>query len=329
MRRLALLLVVLLVVAAGAGGGWYYLAHRQVLPPGFVAGNGRIEASEIDIATKYAARVQDVAVEEGDLVKVGAVIARMDTRDLEAQLRSAEAQVQQALQTRSQVQAEIVQRRSELDLADKDLQRALVLVGKNYVPEQKVDQQRNIRRTAQATLDAAQAKLGASEAAIRTAQAEADRLRDLVADGVLAAPRSGRILFRLAEPGEVLAAGGRVATLLDLTDVYMTVFMPSDVAGRIAVGADARIVIDAASDTPVPGKVSFVSPRAQFTPKEVETRSERDRMMFRVKVRVPQALVQRYIAQVKTGVTGMAYIRLDDKATWPDWLESDLTRGDH
>src|SRR3546814_4365804 len=125
------------------------------------------------------------------------------------------------------------------------------------------------------------AKLGASEAAIRTAEAEADRLRDLVADGVLAAPRSGRILFRLAEPGEVLAAGGRVATLLDLTDVYMTVFMPSEVAGRIAVGADARIVIDAASGTPVPGKVSFVSPRAQFTPKEVEPRSERDTMMFR------------------------------------------------
>src|SRR3546814_15751429 len=90
---------------------------------------------------------------------------------------------------------------------------------------------------------------------------------------------SDLILFRLAEPGEVLAAGGRVATLLDLTDVYMTVFMPSEVAGRIAVGADARIVLDAASGTPVPGKVSFVSPRAPFTPKEVETRSERDRMM--------------------------------------------------
>src|SRR3546814_14258190 len=127
MRRLFAVLAVLLLAAAAATGGWYYLKHRQVLPPGFVAGNGRIEASEIDIATKYAARVQDIAVEEGDLVKAGAVIARMDTRDLEAQLRSAEAQVQQALQYRAQVQAEIAQRRSELDLADKDPQRAPAL----------------------------------------------------------------------------------------------------------------------------------------------------------------------------------------------------------
>jgi len=327
MQRIPLVMGVLLLAAGLAAGGWYYLSHRVTLPPGFAAGNGRIEANEIDIATKYAARVQEIAVEEGDLVKAGQIVARLDTRDLEAQLRSAEAQVQQALQNRIQMQAEIRQRHSELDFADKELQRALVLSGRNFVSEQKVDQQRNIRRTAEATLQAAEARLGAAEAAINTAQAEADRIRELVGDGVLTAPRAGRILFRLAEPGEVLAAGGKVATLLDLSDVYMTVFMPDAAAGRIAIGAAARIVIDAAPAMPVPGQVSFVSPRAQFTPKQVETRSERDRMMFRVKVRVPQDLVQRYLDQVKTGVTGMAYIRLDAGAAWPAWLESDLTRG--
>jgi HlyD family secretion protein len=217
------------------------------------------------------------------------------------------------------------QRQSELTLADKELQRALVLSGQNFVSQQKVDQQRNIRRTAEAALAAAESKLGAADAAIRVAEAEAERIRDLLKDGILTAPRAGRILFRLAEAGEVLGAGGKVGTLLDLSDVYMTFFLPSESAGRVAIGAEARLLLDAASTRAVPARVSFVSSRAQFTPKQVETRSERERMMFRIKARVPQSLVQEYLDQVKTGLTGMAYVRLDAAAAWPDWLDSDLT----
>lgn len=324
MRRI--LLILLLVVIAGGAGGWWYLQQRRAaLPPGFAAGNGRIEANEIDIATKYAARLLEVEVEEGDLVQAGQVIARLDTRDLEAQLRSAEAQIAQAQQQRNQVLAEINQRQSELNLADKELQRALVLSGQNFVSQQKVDQQRNIRRTAEAALAAAESKLGSADAAIRVVEAEAERIRDLLKDGILTAPRAGRILFRLAEAGEVLGAGGKVATLLDLSDVYMTFFLPSESAGRVAIGAEARLLLDAASTRAVPARVSFVSSRAQFTPKQVETRSERERMMFRIKARVPQSLVQEYLDQVKTGLTGMAYVQLDANAAWPAWLESDLT----
>lgn len=327
MKRLSLLIGLVVVAAALAGGGWLYLRNaRTALPPGFAAGNGRIEANEIDIASKYAARVVEIAVEEGDLVRSGQVIARLDTRDIEAQLRSAEAQVQQAEQSRNQVTAEIRQRQSELALADKELQRSLVLLGKNFVSEQKVDQQRTVRRTAEAALAASESKLGGADAAIRVAQAEAERIRDLLQDGTLVAPRAGRILFRLAESGEMLAAGGKVATLLDLSDIYMTFFLPAEMAGRVAIGAEARLLLDAAPGMAVPAKVSFVSARAQFTPKQVETRSERERMTYRIKARVPQALVQQHLEQVKTGLTGMAYVRLESQAVWPDWLESELTR---
>ncbi|WP_298725064.1 HlyD family efflux transporter periplasmic adaptor subunit [uncultured Ferrovibrio sp.] len=325
MRRLLLLLLVI-VIGAAAAGGWYYLKQRSSLPPGIVAGNGRVEANEIDIATKYAARVLEIAVEEGELVQAGQLIARLDTRDLEAQYRAAEAQIAQAEENRKQVLAEIRQRKSELELADKELQRTLVLSGKNFVSEQKVDQQRNIRRTAEAALAAAESKLGGADAAIRVASAEAERIRELLADGTLKAPKAGRILFRLAEPGEVLGAGGKVATLLDLSDVYMTFFLPTEVVGRLAIGAPARILLDAVPDLAVPATISFVSARAQFTPKQVETRSERDRMMYRVKARVPQSLVQQYLEHVKTGLTGMAYVKLDAAADWPSWLQSDLTR---
>lgn len=310
-----------------SAGGWYYLQYnRFALPPGFAAGNGRIEASEIDIASKYAARVLEILVNEGDLVRAGAVIATLDTRDLEAQLRSAEAQVEQAGQLRNQAMAEIHQRQSEFSLADKELQRSLALLGKGFVSEQKVDQQRNIRRTAEAALAASKSRHGSADAAIRVAEAEAERVRDLLQDGVLIAPRAGRILFRLAEPGEMLGAGGKVATLLDLSDIYMTFFLPAEAAGRVAIGAEARLLLDAAPGRAIPAQVSFVSARAQFTPKQVETRSERERMTFRIKVRVPQALVQQHLEQVKTGLTGMAYVRLDTDSAWPTWLESDLTK---
>lgn len=327
MKRFPLLIGLIIVAAALAGGGWLYLhGKRGALPAGFAAGNGRIEANEIDIASKYAARVVEIAVEEGDLVRAGQVIAKLDTRDIEAQLRSAEAQVQQAEQNRNQVTAEIRQRQSELALADKELQRSLVLLGKNFVSEQKVDQQRTVRRTAEAALQASESKLGGADAAIRVAQAEAERIRDLLQDGTLVTPRAGRILFRLAESGEMLAAGGKVATLLDLSDIYMTFFLPAEMAGRVAIGAEARLLLDAAPDMAVPAKVSFVSARAQFTPKQVETRSERERMTYRIKARVPQALVQQHLEQVKTGLTGMAYVRLEPQAVWPDWLQSELTR---
>lgn len=320
------ILVFLLILAVGGGGAWWYIQHRSaVLPPGFAAGNGRIEANEIDIATKYAARLLELRVEEGDLVQAGQVIALLETRELAAQLRSAEAVVQQAQQQRDQVLAEIRQRRSELALADKELQRSLVLLGKNFVSEQKVDQQRTLRGTAEAAVAAAESRRGSAEAAIRVAEAEAERVRDLLQDGTLTAPKAGRILFRLAETGEVLPAGGKVATLLDLSDVYMTFFLPTEAAGRVAIGSEARLLLDAAPGRAVPAQISFVAARAQFTPKQVETRSERERMMFRIKARVPPALVRQHLEQVKTGLTGMAYVRIDPQAAWPSWLDSDLT----
>ncbi|KAA0582109.1 HlyD family efflux transporter periplasmic adaptor subunit [Azospirillum sp. B21] len=324
-RRLLIALALLAILGAGAAYGWRAMQGNR-LPAGFASGNGRIEANEIDVATKYAARVLTIPVQEGDLVEAGAVIATLDTRDLEAQLRSAEAQLRQTRRAREEAVALVDQRSSEADFAAKEMERALILFGKGHVAEQRVDQARNSRRTADAALEAAKSHLASADEAIAAAAGDVDRLTDLVADGVLKAPRKSRVLYRLAEPGEVLAAGGKAATLLDLSNVYMTFFLPTDTAGNLALGADARILLDAVPDTAIPATVTFVAPRAQFTPKQVETKSERDRMMFRVKARVPEALVTRYIERVKTGLTGMAYVKLDDKAAWPDWLESKLTR---
>ena len=118
----------------------------------------------------------------------------------------------------------------------------------------------------------------------------------------------------------VMAAGGKVATLLDLSDVTMTIFLPTRLVGRVRLGADARIVLDAAPDYVVPAKVTFVSSEAQFTPKTVETADEREKLMYRVKVRIDSALLDTYRDYVKAGLTGDAYVLTDPAAAWPDKL---------
>ncbi|MDQ0503317.1 HlyD family secretion protein [Xanthobacter agilis] len=327
MKRTLPVVVLLVAVVALGGYGAYYLASRsRTLPPGFASGNGRIEATEVDVATKAAGRVVDVLVEEGDFVTEGQVVAHMDVDETAAALRTAQAHETQAIKSRDTATHVVEQRKGELDLATKELDRQTTLVEKGFATEQKVDQYRTTKLTAQAALAAAESSLAASESAIRAAEAEVERLTQLVADGTLVAPKSGRVLYRLAEPGEVLAAGGKVLTLLDLSNVYMTVFLPAVDAGRIALGAEARLLLEPLPDRAVPANVSFVSARAQFTPKQVETQNERDRMMFRVKLRVPQVLVEKYITQAKTGVTGVGYVQLDPTATWPSWLDSDLVQ---
>ena len=127
------------------------------------------------------------------------------------------------------------------------------------------------------------------------------------------------------QPGEVLGSGGRVLNLIDLSDVYMTFFLPTEVAGRVAMGTEVRIVLDAAPQLVIPAKVSYIASQAQFTPKTVETQSEREKMMFRVKARIDPALLRKHIAQVKTGLPGMAYVKLDADAEWPAHLQVNVT----
>ncbi|WP_420559825.1 HlyD family secretion protein [Tepidicaulis sp.] len=315
-------LIAALVIAAlaVAGGIYWWLESRNTVPEGIAWGNGRIEADETDIATKYAGRVSEIFVDEGDMVEAGQLLARMDTEELQAQIRQAEAEIRRLKQVRSEAEAQIARLESELSLAEKELERALILFGKGHVSQERVDQRRTARDAAKAALDQGKAGLGNAQEAVLSAMANLDRLNAQLKETALTAPTPGRVLYRLAEPGEVLAGGGKVLTLLDVTDVYMTIFLPTTEAGRVAIGGEARIILDAAPDYVVPAHVSFVSAQAQFTPKEVETRSEREKLMFRVKVRIPRELLNQYMTQVKTGLPGVAYVKLDGTMAWPDDL---------
>jgi len=308
-------------VPAALEATWRRVFQTRTLPEGFAQGNGRLEATEVDVATKLAGRLLEVRVREGDRVEAGQVVAVLDTDSLEAQQRQAQAEQHRSQQEREVALAKVEQQESELDYARRELarQERLAHTGK-FVAEDQLDQARTKVRTAVAALRAAQVEVVATEAAVAAAQASIERIAVDIADSTLKAPRGGRVLYRLSEPGEVLGAGGKVLTLLDLSDVYLVIFLPAPAAGRLALGGEARIVFDAAPTYVIPASVSFVSPRAQFTPKQVETQSVREQLAFRVKVQIDPALLARHEALVKTGVPGLAYVRLNPNAPWPESL---------
>lgn len=303
---------------------WQYF-QAPTLPDGFASGNGRIEAVQVDISTKIAGRVEAVLLQEGDLIQPGQIVAKIDTAQLRAQLLRAEAEVASAKSQVASAKASIAQAKAQLILAEQELSRARELIKKGNTSKQTYDMRVSEVAVAKANLDAAHAALTSRQRSVDAAAASVTEIQTQIDDATLVSSTFGRVLYRLAEPGEVLGSGGKVMTLVNLSDVYMEVFLPSAQVNRIAIGAQARIKLDIL-DFAIPASVSFVSPESQFTPKQVETPSEREKLMFRVKVRVPQELVLKHIDRVKTGVRGVAYIRLfelpgEEPSPWPEFLQ--------
>lgn len=342
-------LIIGLVIAVALIAWYVWTAVRDDGPgPGLAWGNGRIEATEFAIATKLGGRVDDILVQEGDYVQAGQILARMHNEALQAQYDEATAMHQESLHgiaaAQAQValrhsdvaaaQAVVIQREVELEAARKRQTRSETLSRQGATPQQELDDDRTRTRSAEAGLAASQAQVSAAQAAVTAAQAQEigavsraqalqstmKRIAADVADSELKAPRDGRVQFRVSQPGEVLGAGGRVLSVVDLTDVYMTFFLPETVAGRVALGSDVRIVLDAAPQYVIPAKLSFVASTAQFTPKTVETASERQKLMFRVRAQLPPELLLEHIDRVKTGLPGVAWVKYDDAVPWPDAL---------
>ncbi|MBY0445607.1 MAG: HlyD family efflux transporter periplasmic adaptor subunit [Burkholderiales bacterium] len=343
--------VALVLLVAGVAI-WFFVHKDDDKPKDFAASNGRLEATEVNVASKMAGRVQEILVKEGDLVKQNDVLAKMDMSALQAQLLQARAELANAISRKDAAQAQIsqrnadavtaqavlLQRNSELDLAGKTAARSNALLLERATSVQEADNDSARLNNARAAVTVAKAQIATADAGIRAAhaqvqQAEAGilaadagvkRLESDLEDGILRAPLAGRVQFRVAQPGEVVGNGGNVLSLIDLSDVYMTFFLPTNLAGRVTLGADVRLVLDAAKQYVIPAKVSFVADVAQFTPKTVETESEREKLMFRIKARIDPELLKKNIHNVKTGVPGVAHVQLNASQPWAKELKVNL-----
>lgn len=344
-RSTLLVGIVVLLIGAGLGYQQYLLQSGS---DNLLHANGRIEATEIAIASKSPGRIKTILVDEGDFVSAGQLLAEVESDALQAQLAQAQAQLKQSESMVLTVQSQLQQRESEknalqalLHQRNAELRAALArasrtdaLAKTGSVSKQLADDNKTLVASAKAAVSASQAQITAAEAAITAGKAQilsaqsaveaaaatVHRVEVELNDNRLKAPRAGRIQYRIAQSGEVIAAGGKVLSLIDLTDVYMTFFLPAANAGRIALGSEVRLVLDAVPHRAIPATVTYVADVAQFTPKTVETASEREKLMFRVKARISQALLQKHIQKVKTGLPGVAYLRLDVTQPWPDTL---------
>jgi HlyD family secretion protein len=320
MSKKTIIWLVVAVIVIGGGVAWWLL-RKPGLPPGFASGNGRLEATQVDIAAKYAGRLKTVDADEGDTIEPGQVVATIDTEPLEAQLRASQAQIRQAQDNLRTAQAQERVKKTELDYAEKQYKRSKQLVTTGAVSGQEADVDLARAESARAALIGVQAQVVASQSAIDAQTAESERIQALLADNTLRSPIRARVQARLAQPGEVVAAGGKVLSTLDLSDVFMYVFLPTSVTGKLSLGADARIVLDALPGYPIKAEVSYISPNAQFTPKTVETAEERHNLTFRVKLQIPdKEKLRAYERMVKVGTPGMGYVQLDPSAQWPQNL---------
>lgn len=327
-RKFKIALAVVVVGVLAFVGYQYFESRRSAVPEGIAYGNGRIEAKLADVSAKEALRVKEVLVEEGDLVKPGQVLVHLDTVTLDAQLAEANANVAAAQERLAVAEASITKVKSQIKLAKIEADRSRKLVAENAGSQRDYDVRQAAVETNTAALAEAEARLETARREVTVAEANAATVQTRIDDATLKSPVLGRVLYRLAEPGEVLAAGGKALTLVNLEDVYMEIFLPAAEAAAVKVGAEGRLTVDYEPGRSAIGYVSFVSPEAQFTPKEVETRSEREKLVFRVKIQVPHSLVTHYVQNIKTGVRGVGYVKIKDSAVWPAWLQNNLVAPD-
>ena len=352
-RRLLLIAVLTASGLIAAAAGWHLLGE-----PGpahaLAKSNGRLEAIEIDVATRQAGRLSQLLAKEGAPVHAGDVLARMDTAPLDAQLAEARAQVERARNAMVTAQAQlalreselavaragVVQRESDLVAAEKRLARSQALVSVGGVAEQQLDDDRARVGSSRGALSAAQAQVAAARSGIaaarsqlveagsaaRAAEAAERRIQVEIDDCTIKSPIDGQVQYIISQPGEVLAGGGKILSLIDIGNLYMSFFLPEENAGRVVLGDEVRIVLDALPGQIVPASVSYVSSVAQFTPKTVETASERQKLMFRVKAHIDARWAAQRLPELKSGMPGIAYVRLDRKASWPEDLRLSKAR---
>lgn len=312
-------LLLVAVAAAGLGTAYWWTHRAPPVPPGIAYGNGRLEADPIDIATKFAGRVVELRADEGDIVRAGQTVAVMDTRGLQQSLEKAQAEVELQQKAISEAEAVLEQIRTQVLLAEQQMERTRTLLKNGWTTAEAFDQRSQQLNTARAAERASSARVMQLQNGLQAAQHEVELIKVNIADNTLVAPRDGQIQYRIANIGEVLPVGGKVFTLRDVSYLYMDIYLPTGAAGKVRAGDEARVVLDAYPAKPIRAKVTFISPQAQFTPKMVETRTERDKLMFRVRVRVEPDQLEG-LARVPSGLPGVVYVRFDSQTQWPTAL---------
>lgn len=302
--RICTALLPLLFLLTGCGNG------RE----GTIEASGTIEGTAVNIGSEVAGRVAAVPVQEGAVVRAGDTLVVIDDVDYQIQLRQAaanleatEAQLRLALE--GSRQEDITQAKAAFDNAERDYQRMTGLLATQTVTRKQFDDAEARYIAAQQTYEKLVRGLRRDEvAALRArrdqAAAQADQLRKKVRDCHVLAPAEGMITLRGVEPGELVSPGSRLLRLTDLRVVKLTIYVNETELAGVQIGGAAEIRIDSAPDTSFAGRIAYISPEAEFTPKNVQTKEERTKLVFGVRIEVPNPATM-----LKPGMPADATIR--------------------
>ncbi|MCJ7754694.1 MAG: HlyD family efflux transporter periplasmic adaptor subunit [Thermoanaerobaculales bacterium] len=295
--------VCVLMIVLGAAG------CRKPEDDGTIRASGHIEATEIRLAAKVGGRLLEAPLEEGQTITAGILVARFDTVDAEHQLAQARANAEAAdaqlrlllagsrAEDLRRAEDQMAQAQAELDAARRDLDRLSGLADRGSATEKSRDDAATRKEIAERAVAAARAQLDKLVAGPRRQEIEAARAKRASAEAMVAAveqqitdatvlaPTDGVVTTRIAEPGEILPPGATIAILTDLARPWLTVWIDEPSLSRLVLGQGVTVRVDG-SDQSFEGTISFISPVAEFTPKNVQTPDERAKLVFRVKVRL-------------------------------------------
>ncbi|MFC6277315.1 HlyD family secretion protein [Psittacicella hinzii] len=314
-KRLRLLIGIVVLILLGSG---YYIYTNVVkaLPTGIAGQNGRIVVKRIDVATLYSGKVEKVLIEEGEVVKQNQALATLQSAQTTAQLENAHAQVTSTQQAVVAAQAALDKAQQQLKIARLEYTNASQLRKNNLISSTEYQQHLANYNSAKAQVESAQSAVAQAQAQVSAANAQLQAASTMDQDMTINAPIAGRIEYRLVDPGNVVATGAKIASILDPTNVYINIFLPTEQVNQLKIGQEARIILDGV-DAVFPASVTYVDSQNQFTPKSVETADERTKLVFKVKLQITHDVAQKYSSLLKSGMPAMGYVRYDSSAAWP------------
>lgn len=316
MRRKSWLLIVALVLVAGFAAGSLWLRDRASasdLDPGILAASGRIEAEELRIGATTGGRVLRLGVEEGDSVHVGHVLARLDTRTLEAAAAGARAAVDGAVANAEAAERHVAALESQVALARTEAARYRRLYERDAAPRQAAEQAEAalVRLENEARAAAATRALAARQVEVARTQLQAAELQ--VEESTIVAPVPGQVEAVLVRAGEIVAPDMPLVVLREAEDARLVLYLPLLEGERVRPGTEARVHVEAFPDRAFEGRVARVASEAEFTPKDVHMPDERATLVFAVELRVPNPE-----GLLKDGFPADAYLRVDPRSPWPE-----------
>jgi len=335
-KRYLIVVVVFFLIASTAL--WFYFRGKKGVE-GILEANGQVRGTEITVSSKIPGKLEMVSIQEGQSIERGELIAEISSDEIRARIEQVNAQVEiykkqqevafhsvhQAKAALERVESSIKDVESRLNLASSDYQRYSELADKGIIARRELEQAETQLKSAQANADAAkesreeaiatieraEASQGVIANQLAAADAQLKEINAIFQDTKIYAPSGGTVINKLAEQGELVVQGTPIAVIMDLSDIYVRVYIPQIDIGKIRIGNPVRIYADAFPDSYFKGKVVEVSQKAEFTPKEVHMKEERTKLVFGVKV-----MIENPEGYLKPGMPVDVRIRWKEDVPW-------------